>query len=140
MTKAIVTKIGGAAATKAKNKASPKPSANKKSGKSSVKKESGKSSVKKESGKSVTSKPAKASGKSLKNWESTREIYVETTHVNKPKSSPLRNGYFTVSNDAKTSIWRTKAYPGSRDTFKIKHSSNWTAGVEQIRNLVKGNK
>ena len=46
MTKAIVTKIGGAAAPKAKNKASPKPSVKKESDKSSVKKQSVKSSVK----------------------------------------------------------------------------------------------
>ena len=138
MTKAIVTKIGGPA--KGKNKASPKPSAKKKSGKSSVKKKSGKSSVKKESDKAVTSKPAKASGKSLKNWDSTQEIYVETTHANKPKSFPFRNGSFTVFNDAKTSNWRIKAYPGSRHTFKIAHSRNWTAVVEKICNLVKENK
>ena len=138
MTESIIAKIhGGPAAAKAKKKASSEPSVKKESGKLSMKKESGKSSVKKESGKAVTSKPAQTSIKSLKNWDSTQEIYVETTHANKPKSFPFRNGSFTVFTDTKTSNWRIKPYPGSRNTFNVKHSSKWTAVVEKINNIVK---
>ena len=77
--------------------------------------------------------------KGLDVWENKEYTAVIKTDKyltkQKPKHFPFHTGSFTVYNDQVNKQWRIKAYPGSRHTFNIKHTDQWTSVEKKIKQL-----